>query len=70
MNLKIDKVTRLLLAVAAALLGHVLSRATQMEAFFWLGIIGCVAIFLLLGRGEQYRRQREARQSKAKNKKK
>ncbi len=57
MNVKIDKLSRLLLAIAAALLGTVLKRVTGWEPFFWLGIIACVAIFALLGRGEQYREQ-------------
>lgn len=57
MNVKIDKLSRLLLAIAAALLGTVLRKVTGMEAFFWLGIIACVLIFALLGRGEQYREQ-------------
>ena len=39
------------------LLGTVLKRVTGWEPFFWLGIIACVAIFALLGRGEQYREQ-------------
>lgn len=55
LNAKVDKTTRLLLAVAAALLGSILKRFTGLDAFFWLGIIVCVLIFLLLGRGEQYR---------------
>ncbi|MBQ1704209.1 MAG: hypothetical protein II028_00015 [Clostridia bacterium] len=54
-NAKVDKTTRLLLAVAAALLGSILKKFTGLDAFFWLGIIACVLIFALLGRGEQYR---------------
>lgn len=57
LNAKVDKTTRLLLAVAEALLGSILKRFTGLDAFFWLGIIVCVLIFLLLGRGEQYRQR-------------
>ena len=45
-------------ALAALMLGGILKNATGVQAFFWLGIVGCVAIFGFLGRGEEFKERR------------
>lgn len=57
--MKLNKVSRMLFAIAALLLGSVLQNATGMQLFFWLGIIGCVGIFGFLGRGEEFKARKE-----------
>ena len=59
--MKLNKVSRMLFSLAALMLGGVLQNATGMQLFFWLGIVGCVAIFGFLGRGEEFRERRENR---------
>ena len=59
--MKLNKVSRMLCALAALMLGGILQNATGVQAFFWLGIVGCVAIFGFLGRGEEFRERRENR---------
>ena len=59
--MKLNKVSRMLFAVGALLLGGVLRNATGMQVFFWLGVLGCVGIFGFLGRGEEFRARREQR---------
>ena len=53
--MKLNKVSRMLFALAALMLGGILQNATGMQLFFWLGIIGCVGIFGFLGRGEEFK---------------
>ena len=60
--MKLNKVSRMLFAVGALLLGGVLRNATGMQVFFWLGVLGCVGIFGFLGRGEEFRARREQRE--------
>ena len=60
--MKLNKVSRMLFAVGALLLGSVLRNATGMQVFFWLGVLGCVGIFGFLGRGEEFRARREQRE--------
>ena len=57
--MKLNKVSRMLFALAALMLGGILKNATGMQLFFWLGIIGCVGIFGFLGRGEEFRARKE-----------
>lgn len=59
--MKLNKFSRMLFALAALMLGGILKNATGIQAFFWLGIIGCVAIFGFLGRGEEFKARREKR---------
>ena len=59
--MKLNKVSRMLFALAALMLGGILKTATGVQAFFWLGIVGCVAIFGFLGRGEEFKERRENR---------
>ena len=57
--MKLNKVSRMLFALAALMLGGILRNATGMQLFFWLGIIGCVGIFGFLGRGEEFKARKE-----------
>ena len=57
--MKLNKVSRMLFAIAALLLGSVLQNATGMQLFFWLGLAGCVGIFGFLGRGEEFKARKE-----------
>ena len=57
--MKLNKVSRMLFALAALMLGGILQNATGMLLFFWLGIIGCVGIFGFLGRGEEFKARKE-----------
>ena len=57
--MKLNKVSRMLFALAALMLGVILQNATGMQLFFWLGIIGCVGIFGFLGRGEEFKARKE-----------
>ena len=57
--MKLNKVSRMLFALAALMLGGILRNATGMQLFFWLGIIGCVGIFGFLGRGEEFQARKE-----------
>ena len=51
----------MLFALAALMLGGILKNATSIQAFFWLGIIGCVVIFGFVGRGEEFKARWENR---------
>lgn len=51
----------MLFSLAALMLGGILQNATGIQAFFWLGIVGCVVIFGFLGRGEEFKARRESR---------
>lgn len=64
MNFKLNKLSRLLFAAAAILLGGVLQRATGKPAFFLLGVLAGVVIFGFLGRGEQFRQRKEQKKGK------
>ncbi len=55
LDLKISKLARLIFAVAALVAGQVVMKATGRQAWFWVGLVLCVLIFALLGRGEEYR---------------
>ena len=57
--MKLNKVSRMLFALAALMLGGILKNATGMQLFFWLGILGCVGIFGFLGRGEEFKARKE-----------
>lgn len=57
--MKVTKLSRMLFAIAALMLGGILQNATGMEVFFWLGIIGGVGIFGFLGRGEEFKARKE-----------
>ena len=57
--MKLNKVSRMLFALAALMLGGILRNATGMQLFFWLGIVGCVGIFGFLGRGEEFKARKE-----------
>ena len=57
--MKLNKVSRMLFALAALMLGGILRNATGMQLFFWLGIIGCVGIFGFLGRGEEFKARKD-----------
>ncbi len=59
--MKLNKVSRMLFALAALLLGTILNNATGQQIFGWLGIAGCVLIFGFLGRGEEFKARRENR---------
>lgn len=59
--MKVTKLSRILFAIAALMLGGILRNATGMQLFFWLGVIGCVGIFGFLGRGEEFKARRENR---------
>lgn len=59
--MKLNKVSRMLFALAALMLGGILKNATSIQAFFWLGIIGCVVIFGFVGRGEEFKARWENR---------
>ena len=59
--MKVTKLSRILFAIAALMLGGILQNATGMQLFFWLGIVGCVGIFGFLGRGEEFKARRENR---------
>lgn len=59
--MKLNKVSRMLFALAALMLGNVLQNATGVQAFFWLGIVGCVVIFGFVGRGEEFKARKENR---------
>lgn len=52
--MKIHPLARLLFAVAALFLGSILRNAFHADVFLWLGIAGCVLIFALLGRREEF----------------
>ncbi len=62
--MKLNKVSRMLFALAALFLGMVLQNAIGTQAFFWLGVIGCVGIFGFAGRGEEFRARKEAKNKK------
>ena len=55
LDLKISKLARLIFAVAALVAGQVIMKATGRPVWFWVGLVLCVLIFALLGRGEEYR---------------
>lgn len=57
--MKLNKVSRMLFALAALMLGGILRNATGMQLFFWLGIVGCVGIFGFLGRGEEFKARKD-----------
>lgn len=57
--MKLNKVSRMLFSLAALMLGGILQNATGIQAFFWLGIVGCVVIFGFVGRGEEFKARRE-----------
>ena len=57
--MKVTKLSRMLFAIAALMLGGILQNATGMQVFFWLGIAGCVGIFGFLGRGEEFKARKE-----------
>ena len=57
--MKLHKVSRMLFALAALMLGGILRNATGMQLFFWLGIVGCVGIFGFLGRGEEFKARKD-----------
>lgn len=57
--MKVTKLSRMLFAIAALMLGGILQNATGMQVFFWLGIVGCVGIFGFLGRGEEFKARKE-----------
>ena len=59
--MKLNKVSRMLFALAALMLGGILKNATGMQLFFWLGIIGCVGIFGFLGRGEEFKARKDGK---------
>ena len=59
--MKLNKVSRMLFALAALMLGGILRNATGMQLFFWLGIVGCVVIFGFVGRGEEFKARKENR---------
>ena len=59
--MKVNKVSRMLFALAALMLGSILKNATGMQLFFWLGIIGCVGIFGFLGRGEEFKARKDGK---------
>ena len=59
--MKLNKVSRMLFALAALMLGGILRNATGMQLFFWLGIIGCVGIFGFLGRGEEFKARKDGK---------
>ena len=59
--MKLNKVSRMLFSLAALMLGGILQNATGIQAFFWLGIVGCVVIFGFVGRGEEFKARRESR---------
>ncbi len=48
--MKLNKVSRLLFAAAALLLGSVLQNVTGQPVFFLLGAVVCVIIFGFVGR--------------------
>ena len=48
--MKLSKVSRLIISVAALLLGNVLANAFGSPVFFLLGVALCVYIFGFLGR--------------------
>ena len=45
----------LIFAVAALVAGQVIMKATGRPVWFWAGLVLCVLIFAVLGRGEEYR---------------
>ena len=55
LDLKISKLARLIFAVAALVAGQVIMKATGRPVWFWVGLVLCVLIFAVLGRGEEYR---------------
>ena len=55
LDLKISKLARLIFAVAALVAGQVIMKATGRPVGFWVGLVLCVLIFAVLGRGEEYR---------------
>lgn len=59
--MKLNKVSRMLFALAALMLGGILRNATGMQLFFWLGIVGCVGIFGFLGRGEEFKARKDGK---------
>lgn len=59
--MKLNKVSRMLFSLAALMLGGILQNATGIQAFFWLGIVGCVVIFGFVGRGEEFKARRKSR---------
>lgn len=62
--MKLNKVSRMLFALAALMLGGILRNATGIQLFFWLGIVGCVGIFGFLGRGEEFKARKEQNKKK------
>lgn len=59
LNLKISKLARLIFAVAALVAGQVIMKATGRPVWFWVGLVLCVLIFAVLGRGEDYRSRKK-----------
>ena len=55
LDLKISKLARLIFAVAALVAGQVIMKATGRPVWFWVGLVLCILIFAVLGRGEEYR---------------
>lgn len=55
LDLKVSKLARLIFAVAALVAGQVIMKATGRPVWFWVGLVLCVLIFAVLGRGEEYR---------------
>lgn len=55
LDLKISKLARLIFAVAALVAGQMIMKATGRPVWFWVGLVLCVLIFAVLGRGEEYR---------------
>lgn len=50
--MKLNKVSRLLFAAAALVLGSILQNATGQPMYFVLGAVACVVIFGFVGRKE------------------
>lgn len=59
LDLKISKLARLIFAVAARVAGQVIMKATGRPVWFWAGLVLCVLIFAVLGRGEDYRSRKK-----------
>ena len=55
LDLKISKLARLIFAVAALVAGQVIMKSPGRPGWFWVGLVLCVLIFAVLGRGEEYR---------------
>ena len=59
LDLKISKLARLIFAVAARVAGPGVMKATGRPVWFWAGLVLCVLIFAVLGRGEDYRSRKK-----------